>query len=496
MAQPMAQDVLRARAIYRDNTATFRDCAIDESVFGDHWEYILLRRLKPAGDGGHITATKFIRLCHIFKHMGDQRVVPAVLSKQQIDEILAIGDQVDDEVWQREGMAIVVDVARRAHKLKVRSDLAKRADREGETPLPAGAKPPLMATIDQLSRYEGIVVEDNFLGPTDIATGRMDVMRAARDRRGQSLLPFADGNKLFPDDAIGMSTQDRANCPLPKQIFIIGGACAMVPYSLGEYREAVQNEIRSTDIRKKPSHWRCIERIYLAVTKKQPVGITFLAAALALYFYTVGESGDGASLWRHLKSLDLLVVLDPTFPWSDCIRGRDLYDGPRPSEGQPDTAQRLKNVSLVKLNFRRVADSKRTPLEEQKHFKALKGRHIQQRVGLNQEGKWVYRTCLDTITATDSQIRQLLTQQDRQSDDLEWANCEAIVADEGNRRDGTVVGMGDAQFEELVEGPGLNRQRLDPDGRNDMVLGRQDPVVASTRPPLGAPGNPIVLDGE
>lgn len=171
-----------------------------------------------------------------------------------------------------------------------------------------------------MARYDGVVVEDNFLGPIDVATGRMDVMRP-------TLLPFADGYKLFPDSAIGMTAQERVNCLLPKRIFILGGACVMVPYSFGEWREAIQNEIKSTDIRKKPSHWRCVERIYLAASKKQQVSIVSLGAAYALHFYCIGESGDAAALWRHLKALGVLVTLDSTFPWTDCIRGQIAYDG-------------------------------------------------------------------------------------------------------------------------------------------------------------------------
>lgn len=99
---------------------------------------------------------------------------------------------------------------------------------------------------------------------------------------------------------------------------------------------------------------------------------------------------------------------------------------------------------------------------------------------------------LDTITATDSQIRDLLEQQARQTDDLEWAACEAVAANEGSRRDGRVVNMGEAQFEQVVDVKDLSvTDGVDPDGRIGLG-GRDNPVVASV--PAGSAGNPIVVD--
>lgn len=89
----------RARAVHRDNTATFRDLAIDEGIFADHWEYILLRRLKPTSDPGYVTVGKFMRLCQLFKDMADQLVVTAILNTGQIEEVLALDERVEEAEW-------------------------------------------------------------------------------------------------------------------------------------------------------------------------------------------------------------------------------------------------------------------------------------------------------------------------------------------------------------------------------------------------------------
>lgn len=38
MAQPLNRDMARARAIYRDNNATFRDLSTDESISGKRFD--------------------------------------------------------------------------------------------------------------------------------------------------------------------------------------------------------------------------------------------------------------------------------------------------------------------------------------------------------------------------------------------------------------------------------------------------------------------------
>lgn len=52
-----------------------------------------------------------MRLACVFMKVADQGVVPEILTEQQIDEIVAIGERADEEEWQQEGLAIVTEVA-------------------------------------------------------------------------------------------------------------------------------------------------------------------------------------------------------------------------------------------------------------------------------------------------------------------------------------------------------------------------------------------------
>lgn len=51
---------------------------------------------------------------------------------------------------------------------------------------------------------------------------------------------------------------------------------------------------------------------------------------------------------------------------------------------------------------------------DDRKMKGLTGPEIQQRIGQNADGKWTYHSLLNTMTATDFEIRELLANQERE----------------------------------------------------------------------------------
>lgn len=78
--------------------------------------------------------------------------------------------------------------------------------------------------------------------------------------------------------------------------------------------------IRSTDIREKPSSWRCVKIQEKAFSKDAKMPVAALGALLAMTFYRVKQEGVWAFAGKKMAAMGLLDTLSYDFPWWERIR--------------------------------------------------------------------------------------------------------------------------------------------------------------------------------
>lgn len=77
---------------------------------------------------------------------------------------------------------------------------------------------------------------------------------------------------------------------------------------------------KQNDLRDRPSHWACCERLKAAADRGGSFPFVVLGALLALSFGRIANDGTYRFAWKQLKSFGLLGTLKCDFRWCDHSR--------------------------------------------------------------------------------------------------------------------------------------------------------------------------------
>lgn len=247
-------------------------------MFGAHWQW-MMEKLRS----GEWKIRQLMRASVIASKLQEFGLHSSLLKKNHFSQLARNPQGLDAHAW-----AESVDVALKELNLKiqekeVRVNVVKRDDRPDETPVDADATPSLIVG-DQIQRYDNIAVTNSFLGPFDLATGRVIPLR---DDPGSSLhqreIPFPFGKRLFPDYLICPGTQACANLEPLVMAFDISGMIAQIPDSIRlTFRQTIADYIKRSDIRVKPSSHPSVNRLRKASkTKDGEVSVVDVVVVLA-----------------------------------------------------------------------------------------------------------------------------------------------------------------------------------------------------------------------
>ncbi|KAJ4414302.1 hypothetical protein N0V82_008031, partial [Gnomoniopsis sp. IMI 355080] len=105
------------------------------------------------------------------------------LKKRKFYSVLGTNGGANEEDWRKRVKKKLNRIRRKLHKGKIREEIEQRRDRKGEEPVANAKDPPsVIVDEDKLARYKGVVIIRNFLGPTNLATGIEEAIRAPRDK--------------------------------------------------------------------------------------------------------------------------------------------------------------------------------------------------------------------------------------------------------------------------------------------------------------------------
>lgn len=274
-------------------------------------------------------------------------------------------------------------------------DITARADRDGEDPVDPD-DPPLTIVGNDIQRYNNVTICEAWIGP--------DINNPLRQKPngmiGQAVLPFPDGDRLYPVFFVEMGLFERYNQEDPAVVFDRQGMKAQVPRNMPRlYVQVTMSWLDRMNTRVKPSaQYPFVFIANASKTSSEKVPIALLIAALTFCHWKVEEKGRNSFLYRQLKAMKLLKILDYRFDWLGCIRDGKVWS-------QPEGGRELR-ITLADPPARRHR-GRQTRYETTKEGKRLAASKVYTFQGTNSAGRYIYQKGHDTYIGVQAQIDQL-----------------------------------------------------------------------------------------
>lgn len=152
---------------------------------------------------------------------------PELVTEDLLTKILEVTGALGLAEFRREVVTLVRFAYRHQPEQTIPSVAVRRADRDGETPLAAGAEMPAVATLDELCRFNKVVIYEAFQGPTNLAQEQANVGRVSPGHGEQTIAQFTAGPRLIFKVVLQSTIKDHINWPTRFQVIYLHGAIAM-----------------------------------------------------------------------------------------------------------------------------------------------------------------------------------------------------------------------------------------------------------------------------